>query len=71
VRAQQPGLLAEVGKYGAFIPYVIAAGEHIDLGSKKFIGNLGCDAETAGRILDISDTEIDPVRLDQTVHFLE
>jgi hypothetical protein len=38
---------------------MIAAGEHVQAVAKQFFGKLRGDAETAGRIFGVGDTEVD------------
>jgi hypothetical protein len=46
---------------------MIAGREQIDLGIQEILGDLGCNAESCRRVLDIGNTEVNAIFLNQTV----
>ena len=69
MRAQQSRLFRQIGNDGALVPDMIAGSEQIDLGIQEILGDLGCDAESGRRVLDIGNAEVYAIFLDQAVKF--
>ena len=46
---------------------MIAGREQIDLGIQEILGDLGRNAESCGRVLDVGNAEINAILLNQTV----
>ena len=52
-------MIVEAGHHLALVPDVIPGGEHIDAESEEVIGDLRCQAETAGRILPVGHDQVE------------
>ena len=67
MRAQESGLFHKVRNNGALVPDVISGREAVNPCMDHIVGNLRCDAESGGRILNIGNAKIDAIFVDQAL----
>ena len=60
-RSQKTGFFAQQSRHLFLVPEMIAACDHIHSGRENFVGRLGGDARSPGRIFAIGNDEVDPV----------
>jgi hypothetical protein len=58
-RAKQARLAREIVVDLALVPDVVAAGEDVDAVAEDLVGKCGGDAESAGRVFGVRDSQMD------------
>jgi len=69
-RAQNPRIAVDIGDDLPLVPYVIAGGQHVDLGIVKFAAQAFGQATACRRVLRIDDDQIDRKLAAQKRHVL-